>query len=77
MVTDFTVKINCVSSTRLFTAIVSLILFIRLFLLYIQFLMRGMEILILRVGIPIACVGVLDSDKGIFRTYFISLFKLL
>ncbi|GAA0778398.1 hypothetical protein GCM10008908_35280 [Clostridium subterminale] len=69
MVTDFTAIINGISSAGLFTAIISLIFFICFFLLYLQFLMRGMEILILRVGLPVACVGLLDADNGVFRTY--------
>lgn len=37
--------------------------------------MRGMEILILRVGLPVACVGFLDTDKGVFRTYIQKFFQ--
>ncbi|MBC2579398.1 conjugal transfer protein TrbL family protein [Clostridium sp. DJ247] len=75
MVTDFTAIINGISSAGLFTAIISLIFFICFFLLYLQFLMRGMEILILRVGLPVACVGLLDADKGVFRTYVQKFFQ--
>ncbi len=75
MVTDFTAIINGISSAGLFTAIISLIFFICFFLLYLQFLMRGMEILILRVGIPVACVGLLDADNGVFRTYIQKFFQ--
>lgn len=28
-----------------------------------------MEILILRVGLLMACVGLLDTDTGVFKTY--------
>ncbi|MCM1991345.1 conjugal transfer protein TrbL family protein [Oceanirhabdus seepicola] len=75
MVTDFTAIINGISSAGLFTAIISLIFFICFFLLYLQFLMRGMEILILRIGLPVACVGLLDADKGAFRTYIQKFFQ--
>ncbi len=75
MVTDFTTIINGISSAGLFTAIISLIFFICFFLLYLQFLMRGMEILILRIGLPIACVGLLDADNGVFRTYIQKFFQ--
>lgn len=75
MVTDFTAIINGISSAGLFTAIISLIFFICFFLLYLQFLMRGMEILILRVGLPVACVGLLDADNGVFRTYIQKFFQ--
>lgn len=72
---DFTTFISGISSAGLFTGIVALIFFIVFFFLYVQFLMRGLEILILRVGIPIACVGLLDSDKGVFRTYMQKFFQ--
>ena len=72
---DFTTFINGISSAGLFTGIVSLIFFIVFFFLYIQFLMRGLEILILRIGLPLACVGLLDSDKGVFRSYMQKFFQ--
>lgn len=72
---DFSKFINGISSAGLFTGIVSLIFFIVFFFLYVQFLMRGLEILILRIGIPLACVGLLDSDKGVFRSYMQKFFQ--
>ena len=75
MTTDFSAVITGISSAGLFTAIISLIFFICFFLLYLQFLMRSMEILILRIGLPLACVGILDADKGVFRTYIQKFFQ--
>lgn len=75
METDFTAVITGISSAGLFTAIVSLVFFICLFLLYLQFLSRGLEIFILRVGLPLACVGLMDSDNGAFRTYIQKFFQ--
>ena len=49
------------------TAIFGLVFVIVYFILYFQFLMRGLEILILRVGMPLACVGLIDNDKGVFK----------
>jgi len=72
---DFTTFISGISSAGLFTGIVSLIFFIVFFFLYVQFLMRGLEILILRIGLPVACVGLLDSDKGVFRSYMQKFFQ--
>ena len=72
---DFSTLISGIASAGLFTAIVALIFFIVFFFLYIQFLMRGLEMLILRIGIPLACVGLLDSDKGVFRTYIQKFFQ--
>ncbi len=75
MQTDFTAIITGISSAGLFTAIVTLIFFICFFLLYLQFLTRGLEIFILRVGLPLACVGLMDADKGVFRTYIQKFFQ--
>lgn len=75
MVTDFSTVISGISSAGLFTALVSLIFFICFFLLYLQFLSRGLEIFILRVGLPLACVGIMDADNGVFRTYIQKFFQ--
>ena len=72
---DFSTLISGIASAGLFTAIVSLVFFIVFFFLYVQFLMRGLEMLILRIGLPVACVGLLDSDKGVFRTYMQKFFQ--
>ena len=67
--------ITGISSAGLVTAIFALIFLICYFMLYFQFLMRGLEMLILRVGIPIACVGLLDNDSGVFKNYIATFFK--
>ena len=72
---DFTTFVATIASGTLFTGIVSLIFFILFLLLYMQFLMRGLEIVILRIGVPIACVGLLDSDKGVFGAYIKKFFQ--
>ncbi|GHU97195.1 hypothetical protein FACS1894208_12490 [Clostridia bacterium] len=64
-----------VASLGLFDAVVSLVFFVFWFLLYIQFIMRGLEIMVLRIGMPIACLGLLDSDKGIFKPYLQKFFQ--
>jgi len=75
METDFSAVLTGISSAGIFTAIVSLIFFICFFLLYLQFLSRGLEIFILRVGLPLACVGLMDADNGVFRTYIQKFFQ--
>ena len=57
------------------SAIFGLVFVISYFMLYFQFLMRGMEIMILRIGLPIACVGLLDNDKGVFKSYMMKFFQ--
>lgn len=46
-----------------------LVFFICYLLLVFQFIKRGLEMLILRLGVPIACVGLIDSDNGVFAPY--------
>jgi len=74
---DLAALLTGISTAGLFTAIVSLIFFITFFVLYIQFLMKGLELLVLRIGMPLACTGLLDSDKGIFKPYCNKLVQML
>jgi hypothetical protein len=67
--------VSGVSSAGIVTAIFALVFMISYFILYFQFLMRGLEMLILRVGIPIACVGLMDNDNGVFKNYLATFFK--
>lgn len=46
-----------------------LVFFICYLLLVFQFIKRGLEMLILRLGVPIACIGLIDSDNGVFAPY--------
>lgn len=66
---DWQMWVNALESAGLVTAVFGLIFVVCFFILYFQFLMRGLEMFILRVGIPLACVGLLDNDKGVFRVY--------
>jgi hypothetical protein len=75
--TEFTwvAWVDGISSAGIVTAIFALVFMICYFMLYFQFLMRGLEMLILRIGIPIACVGLLDNDSGVFKNYFSTFLK--
>lgn len=66
---DWAAWVSGISSLGLVTAIFGLVFIICYFILYFQFLMRGLEIMILRIGVPLACVGLLDNDKGVFKSY--------
>lgn len=72
---DWQAWVNGISSLGIVTAIFGLVFIICYFLLYFQFLMRGLELMILRVGIPVACVGLLDNDKGVFKSYMNKFFQ--
>lgn len=56
-------------------ALMALVFFIMFFILWVQFLARGLEIVVLRCGMPWACMGLIDSDKGVFGTYLKRLFQ--
>jgi hypothetical protein len=51
------------------TAIFVLIFVILSLILYVKFIGLGVELMILRIGFPIACLGLMDSDKGVFAPY--------
>lgn len=70
-----TTLITLITSSGLFTAILVIILLILIVILYIQLLKRGIEILVLRLGVPIACVGLLDSNNGVFSPYVKKFFQ--
>jgi len=72
---NWMVWIDGLSSIGLTTAIFGLIFVICYFMLFFQFLKRGLEIFILRLGVPLSCVGLLDNDKGVFRTYINKFFQ--
>lgn len=55
--------------TSLFNAGLFLIFFIIFMYLQLKFLGIGLELFILRVGLPLAAGGLMDADKGVFRTY--------
>ena len=72
---DWIAWVDAVSSGGIVTAVFGLVFVISYFMLYFQFLMRGLEIMILRVGVPVACTGLLDNDKGVFRSYMMKFFQ--
>ena len=67
--------VDGISTLGIVTAIFGLVFVICYFLLYFQFLMRGLELMILRVGVPVACVGLIDNDKGVFKSYMNKFFQ--
>lgn len=72
---SITTSLSAVTLLNLFSGILALIILVMVFLLYIQFIVRGVEMLILKLGFPLACVGLVDSDKGIFAPYMKKFFQ--
>lgn len=68
--TNMTVEwVNAVTSAGIVPAIAGLIFLICYLVLLFSFFARGIEMMIMRIGVPLACVGLLDNDKGVFRAY--------
>lgn len=61
--------------TSLFSSLTGVVAIILFVILYVQFLVRGVEILILRLGFPLACIGLIESNSGVFQSYSQKLFK--
>lgn len=72
---SLTTTIANIATTGLFNAIVALIALILLFVLYTQFLMRSLEMFVLKLGFPLACVGLVNPDGGVFKSYSEKLIK--
>lgn len=72
---SLTKNLATISSVGICTAILGVIELILLILLYIQMLMRGVEMFVLKTSFPIFCVGLLDSDKGIFAPFIKKFFQ--
>jgi len=52
------------------TVLIILILLIMLLIIYFRLLIMGLQLLMLRIAFPVACVGLVDNDKGIFKGFF-------
>jgi hypothetical protein len=63
--------------TTLFLLILLVVYVILLVYVMIKLIQRGFELLILRLGVPIACMGLVDSDKGLFKGYMQTFFKTM
>ena len=64
-----------VMGTGLFYIIGVLVALVLLLVLYLQFIKRGVEMFVLRLAIPIGCVGLLDSDHAMYKAMIQKLFQ--
>lgn len=69
------VGITSVETYGIFVILVTVVYAVAVLILWIRLMARGFELLILRLGVPIACVGLIDSDMGLFRGYMQLFFK--
>lgn len=72
---DITSTMAGIASAGLFSAIMAIIALILLFVLWVQFIVRGAEIFVLKLGFPLACTGLVNADGGVFTQYIGKLFK--
>ncbi len=74
---DFIQKaIEMVTEVSVLGAVVIFIGLVLTLVLYMQFIMRGAEMLILRIGFPVACLGIQDSDGGVFKAYLTKFYQI-
>ncbi len=55
----------------------ALIFLVCVIILYFKMLKLGLEIMIMRIGVPLACTGLLDNDKGYFKNYLMVFIKTI
>lgn len=61
--------VNSVEQVVVSTVTGYVIFFIMYIMLYIKLIGLGFEMLVLRIGLPLACTGMMDSDNGVFKVY--------
>ena len=67
--TGMTDVVGNIASSGLFIAVIALVWFIFFLILYVKFLKQGLELLILRIGVPLAAAGMMDADGGMWKPY--------
>ena len=60
-----------------FELIIIVIYVIMVIVLCVMLIKRGVELMALRLGVPIAALGLLDSDFGVFKGYMQTLIKTM
>lgn len=74
-VNDLLVYIS--KNVSLMVIIMGLVFLITVLILYFKLLLKGVELLFFRLGIPFAAIGLVDSDGGSFKPYIQVFFKEL
>lgn len=67
-VTDF-------SSIGIINGIFFLVALVIFLLLFCKAFVLGINMMLLNMGMPLACIGLLDNDKGVFKSYFMTYVK--
>lgn len=64
-------------STLLFSFIAVVIFCIFFWIIYFKCMKTGLQFAILKIAMPICAIGLINSDKGIFKSYVMSLSKAM
>lgn len=73
----FHFTVNSISMLGIMDIILLIVYAVLVMVLYVRLLRRGIELLIIRIGMPIFCMGLLDSDYGIFLPVVQTLYKMM
>lgn len=57
--------------------LICIVFVIMALVLYVKLIQRGVELLIMRIALPIGCLGLLDSDFGIFKAFTQTFYKTM
>lgn len=68
---------SAASSLGLGPLVVGIVFLVEIIIMYFSFMKRGIELEMMILGVPLACTGLLDNDKGIFKSYMNQMVKIL
>lgn len=63
------------SSIGITNGVIFLVALVIFMILFCKAFELGINMMILNIGMPLACTGLLDNDKGVFRNYFMTYVK--
>lgn len=69
LINNITMLVSHLSGAGLFEAVATLVWFVMFLILSLKLIKQGLELMILRIGVPLACAGLMDADKGMFKPY--------
>lgn len=73
---SFGAAVEVLFSFGLLTILLLIVFFVLLLILWIFLMKQGLELLIMRLGVPFATLGLLDSDMALWKNYYQTFLKL-
>ena len=68
---------SLIKSMAIGPLVVGLVFVVEIIIIYFSFMKRGIELEMMILGVPLACTGLLDNDKGAFKSYMNQMVKLI